>query len=67
MPNGMPDPTYVRADIDANPIWKRAFYLSELENDNAPIGWSRYIPKAEDQLAEEALMKAMKGGSDADR
>lgn len=45
------DPTYVRAEIDANPVWKLAFYLSELRNDDAPIGWSRYIPEAERQLA----------------
>jgi len=38
----MTDPTYVRAQIDANPVWKLAFRLSEVDNDNAPIGWSRY-------------------------
>lgn len=40
------DPTYVRAEIDANPTWRLAFRLSEFDNDNAPIGWSRYIPMA---------------------
>ena len=33
-------------EINKNPILKRAFQLSELENDNAPIGWSKYIPQA---------------------
>ncbi len=42
----MNDPTYVREEIDANPIWTLAFILSELDNDNAPIGWGKYIPLA---------------------
>lgn len=42
----MNDPTYVKGDIDNNPIWKLAFRLSEVNNDLAPIGWSRYIPMA---------------------
>ncbi len=46
----MNDPTYRKEDIDANPIWKRAFYLSEMENDNAPIGWSNYIKQAAEDL-----------------
>lgn len=44
--SGMPDRTYVRAEIDANPTWRLAWRLSEVDNDNAPIGWSRYIPLA---------------------
>jgi hypothetical protein len=36
------DPTYVKAEIDANPEWKLAWRLSEVDNDNAPIGWGRY-------------------------
>jgi hypothetical protein len=47
----MDDPTYVREEIDANPIWKLAFKLSELENDEAPIGWGEYIPKARHVLS----------------
>jgi len=47
----MSDPTYQRDLIDANPVWQLAFTLSEIENDNAPIGWSRYIGKAECLLA----------------
>jgi len=41
-----PDPTYVRADIEADPEWELAFSLSEICNDEAPIGWSRYISMA---------------------
>lgn len=41
------DPTYVQAEIDAKPEWKLAFRLSEFDNDNAPIGWARYIQMAE--------------------
>lgn len=40
------DPTYDRGDIDDNPEWHLAFVLSEHFNDNAPIGWSRYVPMA---------------------
>jgi hypothetical protein len=47
----MPDPTYVRSEIDANPEWELAFTISEIENDNAPIGWGRYITKARNLLA----------------
>ena len=39
----MIDPTYNKEDIDNNPVWKLAFWLSEIDNDNAPIGWSKYI------------------------
>lgn len=42
----MNDPTYVKNEIEANPIWKLAFRLSEVDNDNAPIGWGRYISLA---------------------
>jgi len=41
-----PDPTYVKAQIDADPVWQLAFRLSEVDNDNAPIGWFRYTPLA---------------------
>jgi hypothetical protein len=40
------DPTYVREAIDANPEWRLAFRLSEVDNDDAPLGWARYIPLA---------------------
>jgi hypothetical protein len=41
------DPTYVKEVIDRNPVWKLAFVLSEIQNDNAPIGWGKYIRVAE--------------------
>jgi hypothetical protein len=37
------DPTYVRSEINAKPEWREAFRLSELYNENAPIGWSRCV------------------------
>jgi len=43
----MNDPTYDKALIDANPEWQLAFSLSEIDNDNAPIGWSKYLYMAE--------------------
>jgi hypothetical protein len=43
----MNDPTYQKDEIDANPVWRLAFLLSELQNDNAPIGWSNRIWIAE--------------------
>ena len=43
----MNDPTYDRKEIDVNPVWRLAFVLSEIMNDNAPIGWGRYIYPAE--------------------
>lgn len=39
----MSDPTYVKEEINANPVWKLAFILSEIQNDGAPIGWGKYI------------------------
>ena len=47
----MSDPTYVREEIDENPEWKVAFVLSEILNDNAPLGWSKYIGTAKWLLA----------------
>jgi hypothetical protein len=41
------DPTYVKKEIEARPEWRLAFFLSELENDDAPLGWGKYIWKAE--------------------
>lgn len=48
----MGDPTYVDDLINANPEWRIAFIISEHLNDNAPIGWSRYIPTAQSILKE---------------
>lgn len=47
----MPDPTYVKEEIEANPVWQVAWVLSEIENDGAPIGWSKYIGTAKCLLA----------------
>jgi hypothetical protein len=47
----MNDPTYVESVIVADPVWALAFRLSEQFNDNAPIGWGRYIPMARWLLA----------------
>lgn len=42
----MSDPTYNKEYIKRNLIWYLAFVLSEIRNDNAPIGWGSYIPTA---------------------
>jgi hypothetical protein len=47
----MSDPTYNREEIAANPTWELAWSLSEIQNDNAPIGWGRYIWVAECLIA----------------
>ena len=47
----MSDPTYDRKQIDANPVWQLAFLLSEIQNDNAPLGWGKFIWPAECLLA----------------
>ena len=43
----MGDPTYIKSEIEANPAWHLAWVISEIQNDNAPIGWSKYIWLAE--------------------
>lgn len=43
----MADPTYIESEIKSNPAWELAFTLSEIQNDNAPIGWGKYIYVAE--------------------
>ncbi len=45
------DPTYVKEDIKANPVWHLAWVLSEIQNDRAPIGWGRYISTAKSLLS----------------
>jgi len=47
----MNDPTYKADKIAQNPAWRLAWLLSEIGNDNAPIGWGRYIGAAETLLA----------------
>ena len=44
------DPTYDKKEIERRLDWKLAFLLSELANDDAPMGWSRYIPIAQRAL-----------------
>lgn len=56
----MGDPTYEKAKIDANPEWELAFTLSEIMNDNAPLGWSRYIGTATCLLAAYDIMRKPK-------
>jgi len=51
------DLTYDQAVIKANPAWELAFSLSEIQNDNAPIGWSKYIFAAECLLANYEIKK----------
>ena len=46
----MQDPTYVKDEIYANPAWKLAFMMSEIDNDLAPIGWGQYISLATNLL-----------------
>lgn len=50
----MKDPTYEKDKIESNGVWHIAFIMSEMLNDNAPIGWSKYI-----QAAEKAMKNAM--------
>lgn len=42
----MNDPTYNKELINANPVWKLAWTMSEIENDGAPLGWGKYISLA---------------------
>lgn len=51
------DPTYIREDINANPEWHLAFSLSEIMNDNAPLGWSKYIWVAQCLLANYTIVR----------
>ncbi len=55
--NSAGDPTYDTAVIDANPEWRLAFWMSELDNDNAPLGWFRgYINLAHALLTRRGNM-----------
>lgn len=53
----MDDPTYEEVVINRYPIWRLAFFLSELYNDNAPIGWSKYAEIAERAIEEAKRVK----------
>lgn len=43
----MDDPTYNVEEINKNPVWQLAYSLSEIMNDDAPLGWAKYIFAAE--------------------
>ena len=58
----MSDPTYDPAQIKANPEWQLAFSLSEIENNNAPIGWGRYIWIARCLLANYDIKRKAREG-----
>lgn len=47
----MADPTYEKNRIEGDGTWHIAYILSELVNDNAPIGWGKFIPIAENAVA----------------
>ena len=47
----MSDPTYEKEKIEANREWHVAWVLSEILNDLAPLGWSRYTSIAKCLLA----------------
>jgi hypothetical protein len=40
------------SQLARNGIWHIAFILSEMVNDNAPLGWERYIPLAKRAIKE---------------
>ena len=42
-----------------DPVWREAFRLSEQGNDNAPLGWSQYIPAARRILELEAVLRKL--------
>ncbi|MFN3261234.1 MAG: hypothetical protein ACE37J_11820 [Pikeienuella sp.] len=55
-----PDPNYVREAIDAQPFWRAAFALSEMWNDEAPIGWSAYGDEAQRMIRAAADAAALR-------
>ncbi len=57
----MNDPTYVPEEITSNPSWKLAFLMSEIDNDNAPVGWGRYIRIANGLLDNLPALKSIMG------
>lgn len=56
----MIDPTYNAKEIEADPVWKRAFEISEMENDHSPLGWSRLIFREPRSKSEEARGRNLK-------
>lgn len=55
------DPTYDKDEIESNAVWHAAWVLSENFNDNAPIGWGKYI-KVADAIDRAGLL--VKNGRD---
>lgn len=50
------DPTYDKEKIEKNPEWSLAFLLSEIMNDNTPMGWLKYIGPAKCVLAARVVL-----------
>ena len=60
----MNDPTYDKKEIEANPVWHLAWFISELVNDLAPVGWGRYIKIARALYKHPEAMKFINGESE---
>ncbi len=45
------DFTYDMEVIKTKPEWQLAWVMSEVMNNRAPIGWSKYIPHAQNILS----------------
>lgn len=58
--NILPDPTYSQEEIANNPKWQLAFSLSEMFNNDAPLGWSKYIHYAEMLLSNYDIKRKAK-------
>jgi hypothetical protein len=54
------DPTYVKDEISGKPEWELAFTLSEIMNDNAPIGWGKYVGPAKCLLDSYIIQRKQK-------
>lgn len=54
----MSDPTYDPEVLRTNGVWQIAFVISEMVNDAAPVGWSRFIPLANQVLADAQSAEA---------
>ena len=60
----MADPTYSMGEIESNGTLHIAYILSELVNDNSPIGWGKFIPIAEKAVTEAIKKKGEPNESD---
>jgi hypothetical protein len=54
------DPTYIKDEISNKPEWELAFTLSEIMNDNAPIGWGKYVGPAKCLLDSYIIQRKQK-------